>query len=316
MLYRERRDFRPSLDAAARRLGFPSAAVEKDYWVTEALRGMVASHQQAFVFKGGTSLSKCLKIIDRFSEDIDILVVPGERSRNATHNLMKELAAAASERLGDPAEEIVSSETGVHRTVDLAYPITYEEQPGIRPYVRLEMGVRGGPQPYQEMSGNSLLAEALASGGFDGAAYEDLVPVTLTVLHPGRTLIEKLGLLNEAASRFEDRGAPLPPGVGRHYYDINQLMDESSSLALLEDRETFHAIVADCEAISRRHFGAQYQRPHDGFASGPAFALSERIKSEAHDAYDRAMRDLYFGSSPPPSLDDVLARIQARRALL
>ena len=47
------------------------AVIEKDYYVTMILKQLAANAPDG-VFKGGTSLSKCHKIIDRFSEDIDI----------------------------------------------------------------------------------------------------------------------------------------------------------------------------------------------------------------------------------------------------
>ena len=68
--------------------GIPAAHVEKDFWVTEVLRGVVAgatAAQVVVVFKGGTSLSKAYRLIDRFSEDVDVLVVlPDDATKGAT----------------------------------------------------------------------------------------------------------------------------------------------------------------------------------------------------------------------------------------
>ena len=47
------------------------AIVEKDYYVTYLLKELV-SQEPNIIFKGGTSLSKCYKLINRFSEDIDL----------------------------------------------------------------------------------------------------------------------------------------------------------------------------------------------------------------------------------------------------
>ena len=79
--FRDSAEFAPILDAAAARLGISPAAVEKDYWVSEALRALASGYGDDFVFKGGTSLSKGYRIIERFSEDIDVLVIPGLRAR-------------------------------------------------------------------------------------------------------------------------------------------------------------------------------------------------------------------------------------------
>src|SRR5690606_11520618 len=57
--------------------GIIAKAVEKDWWVTLTLRALFQSaYAQHIVFKGGTSLSKCWKLISRFSEDVDIALSP------------------------------------------------------------------------------------------------------------------------------------------------------------------------------------------------------------------------------------------------
>ena len=52
------------------------AIIEKDYYVTEALRLIAATAGDKVIFKGGTSLSKGWNLIQRFSEDIDIFLDP------------------------------------------------------------------------------------------------------------------------------------------------------------------------------------------------------------------------------------------------
>jgi predicted nucleotidyltransferase component of viral defense system len=63
-------------EEAGRRLGLSAGSVEKDLWVCWTLRALFrlpASGPQ-LTFKGGTSLSKGWNLIDRFSEDIDIVI--------------------------------------------------------------------------------------------------------------------------------------------------------------------------------------------------------------------------------------------------
>ena len=66
----------------ARATGILMAQVEKDFWVTEVLRGVArcsADTGVSAVFKGGTSLSKAFGLIQRFSEDVDVIVIaPGQ----------------------------------------------------------------------------------------------------------------------------------------------------------------------------------------------------------------------------------------------
>jgi hypothetical protein len=66
--------FKATIATAAEQLGVQPIAVEKDYWVCEVLRAIVGAHGDEVVFKGGTSLEK-MRIIQRLSEDLDLLVV-------------------------------------------------------------------------------------------------------------------------------------------------------------------------------------------------------------------------------------------------
>lgn len=74
-LLRESDGFPDVFGIAARDLPDPAAFLEKDYWVTQVLRALNDAAPGGFVLKGGTSLSKGYRIINRFSEDIDIFVV-------------------------------------------------------------------------------------------------------------------------------------------------------------------------------------------------------------------------------------------------
>ena len=70
------------------------AIVLKDYFVTLALEHIYAIHDD-LVFIGGTSLSKCFNIINRFSEDIDLVATAKSRKgkQKATHEIINELAS-------------------------------------------------------------------------------------------------------------------------------------------------------------------------------------------------------------------------------
>jgi predicted nucleotidyltransferase component of viral defense system len=53
----------------------PQVIIEKDMWVTAVLRALFAlPYAENLSFKGGTSLSKCWNLIERFSEDVDIAI--------------------------------------------------------------------------------------------------------------------------------------------------------------------------------------------------------------------------------------------------
>ena len=116
--FRDSGEFGPTLDAAAERIGISATAVEKDYWVSEVLRVLARNFAGDFIFKGGTSLSKGYRIVERFSEDIDILVLPGGRGRGTTDRLMKDMGHAAAAGIGGEASPYGGSETGRHRSYE------------------------------------------------------------------------------------------------------------------------------------------------------------------------------------------------------
>lgn len=70
-LHKDRETFKDIIGQTADSRGITPAVVEKDYYVTLILR-LLAGQLKQCVFKGGTSLSKGFRVIDRFSEDVDI----------------------------------------------------------------------------------------------------------------------------------------------------------------------------------------------------------------------------------------------------
>lgn len=138
------RDNSDDLDAlvglTAEALGMPAVYVEKDFWVTEVLRA--ASAEQAialpdgsvapvtFTFKGGTSLSRVFGIVERFSEDVDLLAeFPVEASLSARHKILKAVDSAVRSHLSfeDDRVAVGSSTKGVKRYATYAYPTAAQD---------------------------------------------------------------------------------------------------------------------------------------------------------------------------------------------
>ena len=72
-LHNNREQFAEAINLAVFQTGLAPEIIEKDYYITLILRKL-SEMFDFVVFKGGTSLSKCHKVIDRFSEDIDITI--------------------------------------------------------------------------------------------------------------------------------------------------------------------------------------------------------------------------------------------------
>lgn len=318
--FRDSNEFGPTLDAAAERLGISATAVEKDYWVSEALRMLARAFAGDFIFKGGTSLSKGYRIVERFSEDIDILVLPGKRGRGTTDKLMKAMGDAAAAGIGGQASPAGESETGRHRSYEVSYPARREATTLVRTSVLLEMGVRGGQHPHELIPLSCLLGDALETAGTDLSDFSDLGPFEVLVLHPGRTLLEKLVHIHRLAQALAADPSRQPdPRSGRHFYDVFRLLGDGRVLDLLADREQVEQVINSVEEIDTTHFGGNDDkelRPAGGFAASPAFDLNTDVSQRLRAAYETTMPELYFGADSLPTWGEICSRVAELRELV
>jgi len=196
-------DFQAELTGAAEFLGMPVLAVEKDYWVTRALRGMAAAHPDGFIFKGGTSITKGWRIGHRFSEDIDILVLerPEPDSVNGRDRILKAICEAGASACGAQAERLQGGK-GEHRTVSVAYPAYFASDQTLLDHILLELGYSGGPTPTEVQTLTPLVAEALIAVDVDVSDNPDLQPFGVTCLHPGRPVASPRRTLSTRPARI------------------------------------------------------------------------------------------------------------------
>ncbi len=283
--------------------GIPMAHVEKDFWVTEVLRGVArcsASTGVSAVFKGGTSLSKAFGLIQRFSEDVDIIVIVPGQSTGGDNRMLKQFVSAAEKSTGLDSELDTRTATkGVKRTVTLAYPTDSAPSP-LRSGVLLELGTRGGAMPTSQRHVTSLLVEHGPRAGID-LDFVEAEPVATHVLAPVRTLVEKLMIVHHAASTGD---AVEQQRLARHYYDI---------WCLLTDHDTVGALAESPADVLAREVstftGAAgldgTTRPPNGFAASPAFELT--ATRSARDAFESVVLDqLVWPRAPRPSFEDCL----------
>ncbi len=232
---------------------------------------------------------------------------------------MCRVAAEALE--SEPADEQGGGNPGtLHRQAYLTPPLAGTDQvaPGLAEpdRVLIELGQSGGRHPSEPVVVTSLLSRQLQAAGFDADAYDDLRPFHVPVLHPGRTLLEKLLRVNnfsvDDTARVSEHGWSR---IGRQFYDIWALLGDGRTLAFLTDQETTGEVLADCYAISEM-FQGDRPPPAGGFGRCVAFDPAGPLAPRLREHHDTAMRSLYYGSGPGPTFDDVLERVHANAHLL
>lgn len=321
-LLRDDDEFPTAIRRAAQKLGdFDPSFVEKDYWVTQVLRALHTSFPNGFTFKGGTSLSKGYGIIERFSEDIDILVVPladaSARDKDAHLRAITAAVAASLELKWEEARAPGRGHDGSRGDLILYQPrVDAAVRVGVGPgAVLLETGYGAGHEPAEMVTITPILCAAL---GVDPTAYDDTRPFQARALEPRRTLIEKLFALHHIATLFEAGRALEQERFGRHYYDVHRLLDHRSTLTRLkDDRGGFAHLVTDVERIARIRFGGTSARPAEGFAVSPAFTAdrSSDLRRWLEGKYEEGLQ-LLPNQVKGPSFGDVVKRVEQFKDLL
>lgn len=133
------------------------------------------------------------------------------------------------------------------------------------------------------------------------------------MLHPARTLLEKLVHISDLARRLvADETLTPDPRSGRHFYDVHQLLGDNHVLAFLEHHEQALEVVENIDEITRQFFSGDADssaRPDGGFAASAAFDLSSSISAKLRLAYETTMSELYFGADPLPEWDEICHRV-------
>jgi len=246
-------EFVALLSQVSAQTGIAAALVEKDYWITHS---MWALHQTGLSiwFKGGTSLSKGFGIIERFSEDLDLMIEPGDvatlpevknwtstnkgptAQRRAFYDGLVEVLA-----IPGVSVELDESRWDKHaRAADYIgrYPgVGLTDLPSaMSPFIRFEVG-RARVVPFVTMAMTSFVHDHLERLEMIDD-YVDNRPRKVRCVHPIVTLLEKL----DALSRRYGREVVEADGFVRHYEDAARIIQALDQQAL--DRQALDRLRA------------------------------------------------------------------------
>jgi hypothetical protein len=241
-----------ALEVAAGQSGRPAHLLEKDIWVVWTLAAIYnAPLGGALTFKGGTSLSKVYKVIDRFSEDIDLtydiraLVPDLLRDGNPiplSPSQEKKISSAVRDRLPEwitqvvrPVVESALSASGLQAELRLAgkdndkliiaYPAIKTGTGYASATIQLEFGARATGEPHQTQHVSCDIAPFI-----EGVKFPSAQPL---VMAAERTFWEKA----TAAHVYCLQGRLRGERYSRHWYDLAALAKTPHFDAAASDRE-------------------------------------------------------------------------------
>lgn len=292
------------------KMGLNDAIVEKDFWVCLMLDYLFhrSPWKSAITFKGGTSLSKAYRLIERFSEDIDLILdwrvlgytvdEPWETRSNTKQDAFnKEANQRAEIFLAETfcplVREQLSAELGLNaniyidekdkQTVVFAYPHLFSNASTLQ-MIRLEIGALAAWTPAVWADISSYAAEQYPR------LFEQRTFSVLTVA-PERTFWEKATILHHEANRPEQ--IQMPQRYSRHYYDLYRMAMTPIKQAALSSLNLLQKVV-DFKMKFYPRSWAQYNEAVAG--SLKLFPPDYRMGALAEDYI--AMKDMLYGNIP------------------
>ena len=321
---------RQLFEQASVRSGIQTVAIEKDWWVTLALKALFnTSFAQHCIFKGGTSLSKAWNLIERFSEDIDIALAPEAFGMaylpEASHSYVKQLKRKGClftstelkialensfAELGFSSNTLIVSPSPIPdeipdrdpQTLFIRYPSLFTENSYIPAEVKMEFGVRSLKEPFSVAQIQSILSSA-----FPNALYQE-APFSVMVVEPRKTMLEKMFLLHEKFNRYNSE-ILIGDRQSRHLYDLICLLNSQVAPDLLKDVTLYQQLLKH-----RKHYvrspGLDYdQLIYRNLSFVPPAAFSEAFQKD----YAAMQSTMIYGNSVDfNTMIDMLSDFKAR----
>ena len=315
------RDRMVVFEEAADRLNTLPSYIEKDYWVCLVLdflfNRLPPSHPR-MLFKGGTSLSKAFGLVNRFSEDVDIVVSredlgftgendptgQGYLSNRRRKALFSELKSACSTYVrGDLRSALTALVADVLDGCDVVpdpydqdaqsllvrYPTMYAVAPVayVEPGVKIEAGARSAVEPTAMCTVAPLIAEELS----DWPLHVD----NIRTVSPQRTVWDKILILHGLHCGFRDRKR-LPTStdrMSRHYYDVAMILQTDLGQTALTDTD----LLQDVRNHSLIAFRTAWKRIEEAVPGSVRLVPQQELRHVLEQDY-RDMQRMVFGSRP------------------
>ena len=308
---------RRMLQEAQTRTGLSPASVEKDFWVCLTLRELfgLPDWGEHLVFKGGTSLSKAWKLIERFSEDIDVVIEReflGYAGDSLSQKQIKKLVKKCSGRIQQNLRPALEARFGRvlragmkwslvpaseqedkdQQTLLFQYPTCF---PGaaayVRPAVKIELGARSDAEPSEIKPIQPYLAEL-----FPDRLGPNEIRVRTVVAR--RTFWEKAMLLHEEILRPAEKKRN--PRLSRHYYDLYCLIRRGEGARAMADMALFSRCV--------QHRAAFFPHPWVDYSKLVPGALHiippPEQMTEWQQDYEAMRQQMFFGEVP--TFDEIM----------
>lgn len=288
----------------ADKIGSTAFIVEKDFWVSWTLWRIFADERlcRMLCFKGGTSLSKVFKLIERFSEDIDLILSmsailrEGEKveqpSKTKQETFNKEIEKRAEQFIAIELREYIASALRGICSVDASksdghillvrYPRIFDSS-YINPEVKLEIGPLALWDPNEKYPISSYVADAYPT--------LNLPTPLIPTIKAERTFWEKATILHHEYHRPSE--SPIQARYSRHYYDVYKIgrsIVKDEALKRLD-------LLTEVVAFKKRFYPRKWARYDEALDGALRLCPSEHYSQTLERDYSE-MGNMIFGDIP------------------
>jgi uncharacterized protein YdcH (DUF465 family) len=320
------------LNSLAPEAGVRASILEKDIWLCLVMEKLFTLPDvKPMAFKGGTSLSKVYRAIERFSEDVDITI----DWRSLHHNppdseslkgLSKNKVRALKDEITTHLERYISdvlmpglkdSLKKVHGDIEVKfetkddgslagdklrvyYPAVTEKDAYVPQSVLIEFGSKNAIEPGQRHNIAPDLATMVAKLTFPSACVE--------VLSPQRTFWEKATLIHDECHRPASKLRANVDRMARHWYDLARLSDHDIGVKSLANADLLNQIIS----VKKQFFSYGFSRYDLCNAGGMILIPRDEILTSLEVDY-KAMLDagMFYGKVISfESIVDRLSKLQ------
>jgi predicted nucleotidyltransferase component of viral defense system len=275
------------------------SAIEKDFHVCEILKHVsLSKYNDDVVFKGGTSLSKAWKIVDRFSEDVDFCVLPKDGKKTSVMKTLKDKVSKFIEqaypKIDRHPEE--RKEGGRRKTIHPYKKVVGngKSDPALKEHIIVEITTESPTAmiPSEKKIVTSYLYDFLLKANQTELINKyGLTPIEVLVALPEKTLADKISRLAKISDKedFDRRiGA-----VIRDLYDIHFLLSDKRVHEFFVTKEfaEMYDEVKKEEFISRK-------RVVPPLSVSPLFTTPKAVISRQEPSYQNLLESMVFTSAP------------------
>jgi hypothetical protein len=301
--------FRQAVQFTADQMKIPAIYVEKDYWGTYALFTIFNNEiGKDTVFKGGTALSKCYKMIERFSEDIDLVVLRREgESNNRLTTKIKTISDVVNAVLPEVNIGGLTQKMGMNRKTAHSYNKEFKGDYGqVRDTIVVEATWLGYYEPYTTKNIVSFVGQMMLDNKQSEIAQENgLLPFPLLALEPIRTICEKIMSLVRF-SYGENPTDDLKKKI-RHTYDLHQLLKQEEFFKFFQSTafdEMLLKVANDDVASFKNNNQWLVYHPNEALI----FKDLENVWIDLKTIYNGDFKNLVYGELPKE--DEVLETLK------